>query len=72
MMQRIVQYQSMVLGMDNTTLKLPVIQEVEQNLPARVDYWPESVNNDKIKPYYFVQRSYTLCLTILCSLICVD
>ena len=54
MMQRIVQYQSMVLGMDNTTLKVPVLQEVEQNLPARVDYWPESENNDKIKPYYFV------------------
>ena len=30
-MQRIVQYELMVLGMDNSTLKLPVLQEVEHN-----------------------------------------
>ena len=30
-MQRIIQYELMVLGMDNSTPKLPVLQEVEHN-----------------------------------------
>ena len=47
-------------------------KRLSTTLPVRVDYWFESVNNDKTKPYYFAQTSYTLCLTILCTLIYVD
>ena len=47
--------------MNNSTLKLLVLQEVKHNsVGQNWHYLLESVDNDKIKPQYFAQTSYTL------------
>ena len=60
-MQRTVEYELMVLVVDNSIAKLLVLQRglAAHNLSS-VGYWLESVDNDKVKPCYFAQTSYTL------------
>ena len=45
------QYELMVLGMDNSTPKLPVLQEVEHNPASQGGLLAWSVDYDKTKPY---------------------
>ena len=46
MIERIVQYTWMILGMDDSTLKLLTYEQVSQKKRGRVDCHPESVDND--------------------------